>query len=154
MPTALYQVAAGKPSRNIDLLLAAGADLELEGGPCGTALMGACDAGRLESVKVLVRYGAKIEYLNSAGVVVSAIKTAKYHPVLVRWLLVSRFTEQRKIREKPDGSSEGKEMKFWSGSKIVTAFMPGLQGRSQLECLRELNQARLKYLGKVHYPVP
>jgi ankyrin repeat protein len=153
MPTALYAVAAGIPSRNIDLLLAAGADLELEGGPCGTALMGACDAGRLESVKILVRYGAKIEYLNSAGVVVSAIKTAKYHPALVRWLLVSRFTEQQKICEIPDGSSEGKDMKFWSGSKIVKAFMVGLQGKSQLECLRELNQARLKYLGKVYYPV-
>jgi hypothetical protein len=45
-------VSYGTPQSTV-LLLAAGAALELEGGHCGTALMGACEVGNLDTVKVL-----------------------------------------------------------------------------------------------------
>ena len=46
--TPLYAAATRPAERCIDILLEAGADLELEGGHHGTPLMGACATGRLE----------------------------------------------------------------------------------------------------------
>ena len=54
----------------ISLLLDAGAELEIEGGPYSTPLMGACAVGRLEAVKLLVRKGAKILTTITDGVLV------------------------------------------------------------------------------------
>ena len=76
----------------IDLLLAAGAALELKGGDEGTPLMGACAAGRLKVVKHLVRKGAKICYMED-GQVFSALRAAKHFPEIIRWLLVGRYLE-------------------------------------------------------------
>ncbi|KAL8797279.1 MAG: hypothetical protein Q9195_000432 [Heterodermia aff. obscurata] len=86
------------PSQNaiIDLLLAAGADLELKGGDAGTPLIGACAAGRLGAVKHLVRKGARISYVED-GKVISALRAAKHFPDIVRWLLVGRFLDGPKL---------------------------------------------------------
>lgn len=90
--TPLY-AAATYPSENaIHMLLDAGADLELEGGDHGTPLMGACAAGRLEVVKVLVGKGAKTSYTQD-GELFSVLSAARLHPKVTRWLLVGRFTE-------------------------------------------------------------
>ena len=90
--TPLYS-AAIHPSENvIDMLLDAGADLELVGGDHGTPLMGACAAGRLEMVKALVGRGARTSYTED-GNVFSALSMAKLHPKITRWLLVGRFAE-------------------------------------------------------------
>ena len=80
----------------IDLLLAAGADLELKGGDAGTPLMGACTPGRLEAVKHLVRRGARISYTEE-GQVFSALRAAKHFPDIVRWLLVGRYLDGPKL---------------------------------------------------------
>ena len=80
----------------IDLLLAAGADLELQGGDEGSPLMGACAAGRLKVVKHLVRKGARICYIED-GRVFSALCAAKHFPEILRWLLVGRYLEGPKL---------------------------------------------------------
>lgn len=80
-------------STMISLLLDAGAELETEGGIYGTPLMGACAAGRLQAVKLLVRKGAKMLYCNEHGQSFSALRAAKHFPEIVRWLLVGRYTE-------------------------------------------------------------
>ncbi|KAL8902918.1 MAG: hypothetical protein Q9207_004286 [Kuettlingeria erythrocarpa] len=83
----------------IAILLEAGADLEHEGGDHGTPLMGACAAGRLVAVKLLVSKGAKFCY-EKDGETISALDKAKHFPEIVRWLLVERFTEgPRRIQE-------------------------------------------------------
>ena len=90
--TPLYS-AATRPSENvIDMLLDAGADLDLVGGDNGTPLLGACAAGRLEIVKALVGKGARTSYTED-GKVFSALSEAKLHPKITRWLLVGRFAE-------------------------------------------------------------
>ena len=90
--TPLYS-AATNPSENvIDMLLDAGADLELVGGDLGTPLMGACAMGRLGIVKALVGRGARTSYTKD-GEVFSALSAAKLHPKITRWLLVGRFAE-------------------------------------------------------------
>ena len=80
-------------STMINQLLDTGADLETEGGDHGTPLMGACAAGRLLAVKLLVRKGAKVLYCNEHGRSFSALRAAKHFPEIVRWLLVGRCME-------------------------------------------------------------
>ena len=90
--TPLYAAAIISAEKCIDILLEAGADLELEGGDHGTPLMGACATGRLEVVRALVRKGAKTSYIKD-GEVFSALSAAKDHVKVRQWLLVGRFME-------------------------------------------------------------
>ena len=78
------------------LLLDTGARLEIEACEHGTALMGACAAGRLASVKLLIARGARTSYMQD-GKLYSALLAAKYHPEVRRWLLVGRFLEGPKL---------------------------------------------------------
>ena len=91
--TACTRTKMSLQSTMISLLLDIGAELETEGGDHGTPLMGACAAGRLQAVKLLVRKGAKMLYCNEHGRSFSALRAAKYFPEIVRWLLVGRYTE-------------------------------------------------------------
>ena len=90
--TPLYAAATRPAEKVIDMLLDAGAELELEGGEHGTPLIGACAAGRLGVVLTLVRKGAKTSYTKDDRVF-SALSAAKNHVKVIRWLLVGRFTE-------------------------------------------------------------
>ena len=90
--TPLYAAATTPAEKVIDILLDAGAELELEGGEHGTPLMGACAAGRLGVVKTLVRKGARTSYTKDDRVF-SALVAAKHHVKVIRWLLVGRFME-------------------------------------------------------------
>ena len=90
--TPLYAAATKPAEKVIDMLLDAGAELELEGGEHGTPLMGACAAGRLGVVKTLVRKGARTSYTKDDRVF-SALSAAKHHVKVIRWLLVGRFIE-------------------------------------------------------------
>ena len=90
--TPLYAAATHPSEKVIDMLLDAGADLELVGGDDGTPLMGACATGRLGVVKTLISRGARTSY-TEGGKLVSALSAAKLHPKIVRWLLVGRFVE-------------------------------------------------------------
>lgn len=90
--TPLYSAATRPSEKVIDMLLNAGADLDLVGGDHGTPLMGACAAGRLGVVKILVSKGAKTSYIED-GKVFSVLCAAKHHPKITRWLLVGRFAE-------------------------------------------------------------
>lgn len=78
----------------------AGAMLNQEGGLEGTPVMVACKSGRFEAVKYLVRNGALIVY-SKGSETVSAFEKAKSYPNIRRWLLVERFTDQRKIATVP-----------------------------------------------------
>ena len=88
----------------IHLLLDAGAALELEGGDYGTPLMGACAAGRLFVVKVLVSRGAKLHYTKD-GNTIRALDAAKHFPEIKRWLLVGRYIDGPKMLMKDDTQS-------------------------------------------------
>ena len=94
--TPLYTACTIAPlsTRNerIKILLDAGADIEHEGGDHGTPLMGACAAGRLSVVKLLVMKGANTCYWKD-GEVYSAFQRAKHFPEIRRWLLVGRYTD-------------------------------------------------------------
>ena len=88
---------------NIDILLDAGADLEIDGSDHGTPLMGACATGRLPAVKYLIAKGAKTSYVRG-GQVFSVLTAAELHPQVVRWLLVDRFMELRFLADGLDAA--------------------------------------------------
>ena len=95
--TPLYAAATGAHQEgNMEILIKAGADSEQEGGDYGTPLIGACAAGRLTAVKMLVAKEAQISY-SKDGETVSAIRAAKHQPEIVRWLLVGRFMEAPRL---------------------------------------------------------
>ncbi|KAI2601749.1 ankyrin [Hypoxylon sp. NC1633] len=97
-------------------LLALQADLEFEGCPDGTALMTACRAGRLESVIILVRRGAALSYDGPNGfrTAFDKVRTPQH---ILRWLLVTRFTDQARIKNTSDdnSSTEPTVLRPWSG---------------------------------------
>lgn len=97
-------------------ILRLGAEVDFEGCPCGSALMVACSSGSLDSVKTLIRHGASISYIGE-NVAPSAIDAVKGHKAILAWLLVERFTGQRKISES-EGSSPhvANSVKSWGGS--------------------------------------
>jgi len=146
----LYISATRGHTRNTELLIEAGAMVELEGGRLGTPLMGACEAGHLQTAKILVRRGAKLVYPDKNGEEVSALALAKHYPLLVQWLLVWRHTEQLKLCNQPD---DGAGVVPWVGFATVEVFRPRAYGLSLLDYLLELGEFSKRYLGKVYYPV-
>ena len=94
--TPLHLAAVMPEVDMINVLLDAGAQLELEGSDHGTPLMAACATGRLATVKLLVARGARTSYVKD-GQAYSAFTAAKHHPQIRRWLLVGRFMEGPKL---------------------------------------------------------
>jgi ankyrin repeat protein len=148
--TPLYLSATGGHERNTELLIDAGALIELEGGEFGTPLMGACEAGRLQQVKVLVSRRAKLVYLNERSQMVSAIALAKHHPLLIRWLLVERHIEQLRICQDSDISTKSSRIIPWMGLYSMEVALPRAYKQSMFGHLLKMTELRKRYSGKVH----
>ncbi|OTB03024.1 hypothetical protein M426DRAFT_13064 [Hypoxylon sp. CI-4A] len=113
-------------------LLALGAQLEFEGSPSGTVLMTACQSGRLESVILLVRWGAALFYHGPNGFRTAFDETKTSKPIL-QWLLVTRFSDQGKIGDASYdvSSSEPVQVQPWSGiTKAELVICGELERRS------------------------
>ncbi|KAM7191730.1 Ankyrin repeat-containing domain protein [Naviculisporaceae sp. PSN 640] len=147
-------------------LILIGADIEFEGSIYGTALMAACDHGRLSSAKFLVRRGARLTYtLRKSGgengeiIYRSALQAARKHPQVIEWLLVGRHTEQRKIwemsqHENDSTVSESCEGAYhWGGPVRAAMILSKLQRKqsweSSIDWLVRLKHMRLFWGGKV-----
>ncbi|KAF2235008.1 ankyrin [Viridothelium virens] len=90
----LYLATARNQISVLQALLDAGANVDAEGGPEGTALMCAAGAGRLEAVRLLVNAGADVAYQKKSRIL-SAVAVARDHPKVLQWLLIDRFEERR-----------------------------------------------------------
>ena len=97
--TPLYYAAAASQLEVMSLLLRSGADINLVGGPEGTAVMISAAYGREDAVKFLVRLGASTSYVSDdTGAMISIYDKAKGFPAIQRWLLVERWQETRTIQ--------------------------------------------------------
>lgn len=113
----LFYAARANSMGAMNSLLDAGADIDFEGSPDGTALMAVCAMGEITPVKLLVRRGASTVYVSKRdGNVKSAVMAAQAFPKVVRWLLVERHTEQPKIMEESVWGSEEPAVSPWSGT--------------------------------------
>jgi ankyrin repeat protein len=86
VPPALIETAAAGFSQVLEILLDAGANIEISWRNVGTALMAACAKGRLRAVQTLVSRGAKLSCPGPNGSTFDATEKAKNHPEIVKWL--------------------------------------------------------------------
>ncbi|KAI1091578.1 ankyrin [Rostrohypoxylon terebratum] len=140
--------------RIMENLLTLGADIEFEGCPNGTALMVACYAGRLESVTFLVRRGAALSYYGRNGFR-TALDGSKTPKRVLKWLLVTRFTDQAKINETADDGScaEPEVLRSWSGvmkaELVITGYLERRSHQSSKDYWTLLMWVKKKWEGKV-----
>lgn len=139
----------------IRLLLSMNSNMEHEAGEEGTPLVAACAYRRLEAVKVLVRHGARLQY-ESCGNGRSAVAAAQHYPEILSWLLVGRFTDQRRLKDSGRNECSG-SFSAWSGIRQVGVPMQWQwkQGRHEtmMDYARRLHGIRIRLRGTVVRPL-
>jgi ankyrin len=146
----LSQVAKTDQVDIIEILIQAGANLEVERENQGTPLIAACLWGRLSAVRCLVRAGASV-FGKKAGKPCSALQAARNFPHIVHWLLGQRWTEQRKIELRSQDVAEH-EIKNWSGPRSAEVMIAGLyspEPTTPLGHVIELTRLKKELQGKV-----
>ncbi|RBR25411.1 uncharacterized protein FIESC28_01848 [Fusarium coffeatum] len=146
----LCRAASQNCTERMENCLSLGADIEFEGCPLGSALMIASACGQLDAVKLLVRRNAKVSYEGRAGrlsVFKVAISTAVWE-----WLLVGRFTDQRRIKHTPEHDSMI-GTKFWSGPVQARANLHGYElvrdNEARIDCAKRLMLYKRIMRGRV-----
>ncbi|CAN9456823.1 unnamed protein product [Alternaria alternata] len=114
----------------IRVCIKAGAQLETTRNNGDTVLLAACRAGRLSSVAYLVRQGAKLEY-EHRGRIFNAYAVACKHSEIIAWMLVGRWTEQRKLDSEPANSGGQVQCQPWTGVRTVKIPLCGDYERSE-----------------------
>lgn len=140
-------------------LIEYGADVEFEGCEDGTAIMAACRAGHLDIVRCLVRAGCQLSYVQDGEMKSAVLAGAKFQSIM-RWLLVDRWVDQRRLRPMGDqDDDEGVDIKSWAGVVTVELELSGVAtqfGHTWLESmedfLRRLATLRRSLRGQVVHP--
>lgn len=150
--SALHYAAVADRTEMLEVLLEFGADVETEDPVEGTPLMIACATGRFAAVEFLVRRGARAAY-ESGGVSWSGVRAAEKYPEVVEWLLVGRYTGQKKLERGPGVETEPSAFRLWSGVRAVEVPLSGKlarsAGKSMLDYCVRLHEFRRDMEGKV-----
>ncbi|KAK7460088.1 hypothetical protein Landi51_00337 [Colletotrichum acutatum] len=118
-------------------ILSLGSLIDFEGCPEGSALMAASNAGNLESVIYLVRHGASISFQGHNDFR-SAVELAATSPRVLRWLLVDRFTDQKKLNPSCHESTfPSTNYRPWSGIQKAEMIISGRWERQSNESSRQ-----------------
>jgi ankyrin repeat protein len=116
----------------------------------GTALNAACSAGRLMSVRLLIRHGANLESVFDEENV-NAVQASQDHPDVVDWLLVRRYTEQPKLTSA--AHNENIEINPWTGIRQIEVPMDKWHGRryghSLIDHVRGIHSLRKTWRQKM-----
>lgn len=134
--------------------LSLGADVDFEGSPHGSALILASGCGDLEAVRILVRAGASLSYKEQKGH--KSVLTLCRSKEVRRWLLVERFTEQRRIDTGPFWEN-GERVRPRAGTATARLKLVGNRAMCYHETLIEyagrLAKMREEWRGKVIPPI-
>lgn len=123
----------------------------------GSPIIQACLNGFERAVEVLTRGGAKIAYVRE-GQVFNAVQAAERYPLIQQFLLVGRYTRQRKLLERPFRTSTAdrvaeSNVQFWSGLTRWEIPLIGKDGRfgneSTLDWAKRLKRVQRNFAGKV-----
>lgn len=151
----LWLAASLESLDEIRLLLSVGSNIEHEAGEDGTPLVAACAYRRLEAVKLLVRHGANLQY-ESRGNRRSAVAAAQRFPEILSWLLVGRFTDQRRLKDSLRNECSS-SFSAWSGIRQVGVPMQlqWKQGRHEtmMDYARRLHGIRIELRGTIVKPL-
>lgn len=149
--TPLCQAAKAGRVDTMALLIKHGADIELSNDMSCTPLLAACSKNQYESVRYLVRAGAKL-FARKPTPPYSAVEAARPYGGILRWLLVERFTEQASIAHVYEQGSQA-EYKLWAGIKSAEVLISGIYAPihrpSFIERATELHKLRRRLRGKV-----
>lgn len=130
--------------------LCLGADVDFEGSPHGSALTLACACGLLEVVRLLVQAGASLSYHGQNGH--RSVFTFCRSKDVRRWLLVERFTEQRRIDTRPFWEN-GERVRPWAGTAMARLKLVGDQAmfydETFIDYAKRLERMRKWWRGKV-----
>lgn len=148
-PSALCAAASRNAGTVVEHLIAMGAEIDLEGSPYGSPLMTACALGCFDVVRRLVRSGAALCYVNEDGLLRNAVTLSLGHQELLRWFLVERHVEQRKLDNQP-GQVTSQQV-AWSGPRAFKLALPTYVkrdfGESRWSHLRRLQKWKEGLLG-------
>ena len=90
--TPLYCSAYIMEISTMERLIEKGAQINLVGGPAGSALMVACVVGNVEGVRLLLKKGAELECTKFDGTTITAEEAAQHHENVL--LLLRRYKEK------------------------------------------------------------
>ncbi|KAH6894558.1 ankyrin repeat-containing domain protein [Thelonectria olida] len=138
----------------LEVLFENGWDCERDVSNGGSALMFACSMGSLRSVKMLVRRGARLSYLADGNrgekIVKSAFEEARLYPKIVKWLLVGRHQDRRRLEWAVDSSAEVATMP-WAGPRKGAHKLSGFDGHHLKACSEGVSEqlALLARIGRI-----
>lgn len=148
-PSALCAAASRNAGTIVEHLIAMGAEIDFEGSPYGSPLMTACALGCFDVVRRLVRLGAALCYVNEDGLLRNAVTLSLGHQELLRWFLVERHVEQRKLDNQPGQCT--RQQVPWSGPRAFKLALPTYVkrdfGESRWSHLRRLQKWKQGLLG-------
>jgi ankyrin repeat protein len=128
---------------SMEALIVAGVDIEHSEYAGRTALICACLVGQLESVKFLVRKGAKTQYWYKERHM-NVLDAASNHPEIVDWFLLRRHMEQSaRLVNSGEMEDTGKRLKNWSGVWVLNVPLEGFYSRKP-------GQSRLDWVKTIH----
>lgn len=137
----------------IENCLSAGADIDFEGCPTGSALMVASTCGSLKAVKFLISRNASTHYIGANGH--RDCLTLAGTDEIRKWLLVGRFSEGSTIQGGGISSltTDEPKVKPWSGFAQARLLLCGKRERrlteSSFEYAKRLLNMRRKWRGRV-----
>lgn len=148
-PSALCAAASRNAGAIVEDLIAMGAEIDFEGSPYGSPLMTACALGCFEVIRRLVQLGAALCYVNEEGLLRNAVTLSLGHQELLRWFLVERHVEQRKLDNQPGQFTP--QQVAWSGPRPFKLALPTYVkrdfGESRWSHLRRLQKWKQGLLG-------
>jgi ankyrin repeat protein len=135
------------------LLVNAGVSVDDECCDDGSPLMLACRNGYYAAVEYLLRSGARVAYVKE-DIVFNAIEASNHYPDLQLYLLVGRYTDQRKLCQRTNWPADACEsQKPWSGFQTIVTPQTGRYGRfgneSAFEFAKRLVEIKRYLEGKV-----
>jgi ankyrin repeat protein len=125
---------------SMEAMIRAGVDIEVFDPTGRTPLINACLAGCLASVKLLIRKGAKLQY-DFNGQSMNALEAAQGQEKVIKWLLVLRHTEHRRITNIAE--TEEQILKYWSGIREMEVPIEGYYSRN-------FDESRLDWVKYIH----
>ncbi|KAL4877626.1 hypothetical protein BJY04DRAFT_197960 [Aspergillus karnatakaensis] len=132
-----------------------GADLEAIGHPLGSPLAVAIYHKHFDLAKYLIRMGAKITNRGREGsYMLSPFQYAVQHPRFYRWILIERYTDQRKICPIEHNTEKlSQDFKPWSCSRKARVPLVVKRARrsdeSSFDYLVRLVEMKRDFLGEL-----
>ena len=129
---------------SVGVCIEAGADLEIRRHNGDTAVLAACRAASLDCVIFIVRQGAQLQYEDRERTL-NVYRAAYGRSEIIEWLLVSRWTDQRKLASEPAHSEEHIRHRAWTGVRTIKIPLRGEYTRPKGSSLLD----HAKYLHSV-----